>query len=297
MINSWEKIFMLKCEICGKSVKSVMSLSRHITQSHKYKSKQYYDEFISHGIPECRVCGSKEVSFIGLGAGYNPTCSHVCGGIFHRDKLRADAVRYDEFTMKVATNQKKIWKDRGVDGSDLQIRKKISNTLITNNSLLSDDECKNKFGWMNRLSDDELAIWKTQRMLHSGAHAWWKTASDEEKAIIYKKRTASLMGITLEEYCAVERDPIQEYYTLVGMFTAISYREHKNQIDPYNLRSNEFHLDHKYSILRGFYDGIPPEVIGSPANLEMLPASQNVRKSAKCSITKEQLLEDYYAQI
>lgn len=53
-----------------------------------------------------------------------------------------------------------------------------------------------------------------------------------------------------------------------------------------------YHLDHKFSIKEGFEEKIPPEIIGSLKNLEMIPGKQNCSKRSKCSITKEELLDD-----
>lgn len=58
-------------------------------------------------------------------------------------------------------------------------------------------------------------------------------------------------------------------------------------------RSN-YHLDHKYSITQGFLNNIPPEILGSVYNIEMLYHKDNIKKNSKCSITKEELLKSYY---
>lgn len=55
---------------------------------------------------------------------------------------------------------------------------------------------------------------------------------------------------------------------------------------------NAFHLDHKFSIKKGFEENIPPEIIGSLKNLEMIPGKNNCSKRADCSITKEELLDE-----
>jgi len=43
----------------------------------------------------------------------------------------------------------------------------------------------------------------------------------------------------------------------------------------------------------GFINDIPPEIIGSIVNLEILPARLNNSKKEKCSITKKQLFQQY----
>ena len=66
----------------------------------------------------------------------------------------------------------------------------------------------------------------------------------------------------------------------------IEHRGYKNNKTPYS-------LDHKYSIKQGFIDNVPPYIIGSIHNLEMLPHSDNIKKGAKCSISLDKLCELY----
>lgn len=66
-------------------------------------------------------------------------------------------------------------------------------------------------------------------------------------------------------------------------------------LENYDKRSrSDHHLDHKYSITQGFLNNIPPEIIGSIYNIEMLYHKDNIKKNSKCSITKENLLKAYY---
>lgn len=53
-----------------------------------------------------------------------------------------------------------------------------------------------------------------------------------------------------------------------------------------------YHLDHKFSISAGFAENIPPELIGSMKNLEFTPWEVNVKKQSKCSIIKEELINE-----
>jgi len=55
------------------------------------------------------------------------------------------------------------------------------------------------------------------------------------------------------------------------------------------LRSPEFHLDHKFSVYRGFEEGIDPKVISHWKNLEVLPKNENLSKKCNCSITLDEL--------
>jgi len=58
----------------------------------------------------------------------------------------------------------------------------------------------------------------------------------------------------------------------------------------------DYHLDHKFSVAEGFRQGVSPEVIGDITNLEFIPAVDNMRKQARCSIDKDTLLLEYTAR-
>jgi len=55
-----------------------------------------------------------------------------------------------------------------------------------------------------------------------------------------------------------------------------------------------FQLDHKFSILEGFNNNIPPWIIFNIVNLEMIPWKENTSKGTKCSISKDKLIDDFY---
>lgn len=59
------------------------------------------------------------------------------------------------------------------------------------------------------------------------------------------------------------------------------------------LGTGAVHLDHIYSVRRGFDEQIPVEVIAHHSNLEYLPFSQNLSKQANCNKTKEDLYRDF----
>ena len=80
----------------------------------------------------------------------------------------------------------------------------------------------------------------------------------------------------------------------VNTITEITYKKYKDVINPSNIkRGRKFHLDHKYSISQGYKDNINSKIIGSYVNLEIISAYDNCSKQEKCSITKEELLNEY----
>jgi|688.fasta_scaffold08325_17 hypothetical protein len=105
----------------------------------------------------------------------------------------------------------------------------------------------------------------------------------------YRKRMEEL-GTWIEQSII---DDFKKYRLLVIKYTNKSLLFYGQLVENLELRSREFHLDHKYSIKMGFLNDIEPEIIGSVVNIEILPAKINSSKRMKCSITKNQLFKDY----
>ena len=57
-----------------------------------------------------------------------------------------------------------------------------------------------------------------------------------------------------------------------------------------NMRSRNFHVDHKYSIYEGFTNNVPEKIISNIYNLEIMLASKNCKKQHKSSMTLKELL-------
>jgi len=84
------------------------------------------------------------------------------------------------------------------------------------------------------------------------------------------------------------------YKKLVCYLTEKNYKTYKHIINTSeSKRSRDNHLDHKFSIIEGFKNNILPIIIADPINLEVIGAVENCSKQDKCSITMEQLLNEY----
>ena len=112
------------------------------------------------------------------------------------------------------------------------------------------------------------------------------------KKMIRKNKESKFEWIPLAMY-----DDFKLYKYWVWKFTN---KQDLGSMSNYNMRGradinrNAYHVDHKYSIFQGFKDNIPPFIIGSIVNLEMLHHTVNTSKGAKCSIKKEELLSSFY---
>jgi hypothetical protein len=287
---------MCECKLCGKEQKSLMNLSKHLSNNHKYSPKDYYDLYLKKSDEHnCLICGN-ETKYYMFTEGYRATCSCKCAAILYRKELKDDSVKFQAFQKKVAINQERIWADREITGEDKIIHTKVGNTISANNLLLTTDQLKDRFGWLNKLSIIEKDKWKNEVMFNTGCHSWWKTASEQEKIAVQRKRNAAKLKVTEEiiDNLALVLTDKELYYISVNYITAITYTRHKHIIDKDAKRGNDYHLDHKFSVIKGFIEGISPEIIGSIYNLEIIPRIDNVRKNSGCSITKEELLEKYY---
>lgn len=60
-----------------------------------------------------------------------------------------------------------------------------------------------------------------------------------------------------------------------------------------HILNDGYHLDHIYSISKGYINDIDPKIIGSIFNLRFIHWKDNVIKGSKCDITKTELIEKY----
>ena len=92
-------------------------------------------------------------------------------------------------------------------------------------------------------------------------------------------------------------DDVEIYYRNVASFTVESLRLYGDLINISDFEigqgKGKFTIDHKFSKKEGFLNNIPPEIIGSIINLEVLEHSVNSGKGSKCSITKDLLYNKY----
>lgn len=143
----------------------------------------------------------------------------------------------------------------------------------------------------------------------------WVKRSEKEMGVISENRKATSMKIygvenisqspiikekrrktNLEKGNCIADEKLSDwklYRRKVESLTYHSYNKNKSIIDPDNLRSRDFHLDHKFSIFEGFRNNIPVYIIASKYNLEIIKAEDNLSKSIDCSILKEDLLSNF----
>ena len=96
----------------------------------------------------------------------------------------------------------------------------------------------------------------------------------------------------LYEISVKNKTDFQIYKHIVEKMTEKTYRLNKSTINPNNYKRGhiEYHIDHKYSISEGFKNNIPPYIISSLGNLQLIRYDDNIRKSRSCSISIEDII-------
>lgn len=101
--------------------------------------------------------------------------------------------------------------------------------------------------------------------------------------------TAAMTGYIKAHGRNYDVEKFSEYRTKVRRLSERTYKIFKNQINPLGHKrgsgKNDYHLDHKFSIIACFKNAISESAAASLHNLELLPASENLKKGRTNSIT------------
>ena len=289
------------CLLCHKNSETILKHSKHITNFHKIKIRDYYDQFYADDCSgKCKYCNNSTF-FHGIEKGYSESCNNCRSYLAKeiRSKLRNNEEKFNKFRQVVSENQKIIWNERTANNTAHLIHKKSSNTNKRINSLLSTDDRKIRFGWLNKLSNDEKEVWKNTIMLNTGMHKWRTDATDDQKQEIINKRQCTMCNIDMYELEMRQRNTseFKKYHNVVTKLTNNNYKKYIDIIDPNKLRSYYWHLDHIFSVKAGFYYDIDPCIISSVYNLRIISRSDNVKKNIRCDITLSELLEKYNVEV
>lgn len=140
------------------------------------------------------------------------------------------------------------------------------------------NSCKNKFIIAN--TDIKSKISKSVLNYH-------KNVSFKERKNQQNKRLKTMINKGLITSFDNLKD-WQKYRKLVLKFTN---EQNLKELENYNLRGKNFHLDHIYSIFQGFKENIPAHIIGNIVNLRIISAHENASKKEKCAIDKNELFK------
>lgn len=201
------------------------------------------------------------------------------------------------------------WEKRGLSKDDEAVKNHNSKGLSKIHEMIrgsSDYTVRSVKYWERKGHTPDQAREMVRKIQTTNGLEWYEKQYGEAGQELFEQRItewkAKLKETMIEEgmwRSDADLEAIQIYYRDVSRYTEQSYRKHYSLINPNNLPRDgkSFELDHRYSKMAGFRDGVPAEVIGHWTNLEMLPASQNNSKWISCSISKEKLMESYYEMV
>jgi len=192
----------------------------------------------------------KATNLLKYGTEHHMSADSTCKGVEKRRKTWSD--RFGGHPMKCASVATKV-KTTWLNKTDAEIRdisRKKAKTFYE------------RHGYDNPFNDEEVkqSIYELRR-----ERGDWTRDEDLPEFVCYKRKVLAM--------------------------TEKSWRENTDIINPHgHSRGSEYHLDHKFSITAGFREGISPEMIAHPCNLEIISATSNKRKGNKCSISLDDLL-------
>ena len=106
------------------------------------------------------------------------------------------------------------------------------------------------------------------------------------KAILKGNKTKAEKGLI-----SLNRNEFKRYKLVVLYLTEKFRKELTNgYITGLAGKEGAWHIDHRYSILKGYQNKVSPLIIGHQNNLEMVPWKYNVSKHSSCSINIDELL-------
>jgi hypothetical protein len=112
-----------------------------------------------------------------------------------------------------------------------------------------------------------------------------RTAHDHRCKGCYNIQRLERIKTFLEKYGSYD-----VYRDYVYSLTDVNIRKY-NLFNEYEFGHKKYHVDHKVSVYFGYTNGIQPDIISHCNNLQPLWYLDNIRKSKKCSITIDELLE------
>jgi len=239
-------------------------------------SKDCYIAFYNlENVPICENPGCFNItSYINFKSGFRKNCSIQCG--------TKNPTRQENYT--------KTCLDKYSVKNSLILVENSANTKQTTEKYIED--CitvhKNRFIYENTVYTNSL----TKVVITCRNHGEWNIIPDAHKSGNICPKCAKIRKIRkrikTKPTTKSKNNKFNLYCKLVDIETSKNLKYIKN----INLRSYEWHLDHKYSKIQGFKDNILPYIIGSMHNLEIIHKSINCSKKGECSITKEELFRE-----
>jgi hypothetical protein len=214
-------------------------------------------------------------SFISFNSGYSKYCSKECS----------------------SDSDERIRKRFETQNKSINIHKcenENCNKLIPTTKVYCTSEC-----YFSDTNKQKIKIEKARLTLSKKGLKFFQSKEMKEKGYSCYNETPERRKQFEEKGYIVPLEHLDDWNTYKRIVSLVTYRQPREKLKDWDKRGRideegTYNLDHKFSIKEGFDNKIPPFIIGNIINLEMIPAIDNYRKGASCSISKEELLNEFY---
>jgi len=283
------------CEICGFHASN---LNIHLRNVHgitteeyrqKYKKPAQCENYLNYCSEKMK--GDKNPNYNNHSGKLSPFSDEFINKTETSKKDAIEKMKRTKEENDSHTTRLSYYTTRGM--SDEEAEKALKERQTTFNK----DKCIEKYG-----EKEGLEVWERRQ------ENWLISYLDrpqEELEIIQIKKNPSFGYMMdyfkidektlLQRLKKIDKDDFKRYSDNVTNLTNKVYRKHKHKLDPVGKRGNDYgyDLDHKFSRLIGYIEGISEEVLCCLGNLELMKSAENDSKNCKCSITKEELFSLY----
>jgi hypothetical protein len=282
---------MIRCKICKNFYKDLHALRAHIWQRHNISTKQYYDTYLKNkdeGI--CSICGKEIIKFYGLKKGYSKV---------HRECICRDKETIEKRVNTYYINHPKKIEEYNyqckICNSPLKDIHSLAGHLRYNHKEISVKDYYDKFIKIHKnegicsLEDcsNETTFLGIKKGYSKHCCVRHSQLNEKVRAKIFKKRSNDGNWKKKED-----KTNFELYEDEVDRLTARNYYTYFYYINPNREKErakDKYTLDHIYSVISGFNNNIPAEIISHPCNLRLLWYSDNYKKSYNCDISINEL--------
>jgi hypothetical protein len=274
-------------------IRDIINLTDFLPDNSKTNERLYIiHNNLSDEDLKCQMCNNKR-KFYTFTKGYNLCCSQSCATKYQQAYLIEDKDEiYRERSLKNSLKSEEVKR--------IEVEKRINTTKehygddVFSEIGRKSYETKVEKGTFIPLSHIIMNNYpELHKEMHIKSANTMKNNIDENGNNHYERRTLQNYenGIWTRQE---DKSDLDHYRTKVFK-VMYKFKEEIKQLENFDKRGyvnqGKYHLDHKFSIIAGFKQNIPPHIIGNINNLEMILGRNNLIKNRKCSIDLDELID------
>lgn len=234
--------------------------------------------------PVCQHCGGARVAFKQYSHGYFSYCSVKCSSNSEAKKkgiVQTNRVRYGVANPSAAQAVKA--KRRATFLERYGSVGVLGNARV---AALARQTCELRYGSPHFFSSEAGKQAATE-----GMNKIYGVRNPMQRSDIVQRslQTREQKGLICK-WAPDEEHSLAVYRLAVKMHSERNYRKHFYEINPEkkSRSKHEYHLDHIFPVIEGWLQGVAPELVAHPKNLQLLWCTDNIVKGARmdCSVAE-----------